>query len=121
LELSERNFGGFWIQFLMDFLISQPIIINLILHPNQWFTLDYLQKVRRQGDPLSPYLFIILAEELGHFLKQSLFDGSIKGLYINPYTTPHSHLQFMDDTLLIGRPTMKESIAIKRILQFFMP
>ena len=56
----------------------------------------------RQGDPISPYLFIILAEGLGHFLKLCVHQGLIHGWKWGASLPPISHLQFVDDTSFMG-------------------
>jgi len=58
----------------------------------------------RPGDPLSPFLFIIIAEGLGRYFKRSPEEGALQGLHITLSYEPLSHLQLMDDTLLMGGP-----------------
>lgn len=57
----------------------------------------------RQGDPLSRFLFLLAAEGL-NILMKSLFDTQLFTGYsigeVNPIVV--SHLQFADDTLLLG-------------------
>jgi hypothetical protein len=69
---------------------------------------------------MSPYLFIILAEGLGRFLKKTQREGHLKGLVISPQTKPLSYLQFVDDTLLLGNPIVQEARAIKKSLDVFL-
>ena len=54
----------------------------------------------RQGDPLSPILFIILDACLGRLIHEKRSKGELKG--IKPSLGPDifSHQQFMDDTIL---------------------
>jgi len=62
-----------------------------------------LKRGLRQGDPLSPFLFLIAAEGLNVLMtaatEANLFTGYSVGS-TNP--TVISHLQFADDTLLMG-------------------
>ncbi|MCI44076.1 RNA-directed DNA polymerase (Reverse transcriptase), partial [Trifolium medium] len=62
-----------------------------------------LERGLRQGDPLSPFLFLLTAEGLNVLMKamveRNVFMGYSVGAQ-NPVSI--SHLQFTDDTLLIG-------------------
>lgn len=62
-----------------------------------------LKRGLRQGDPLSPFLFLLAAEGLNIVMKSlveaQLFSGYSIGA-ANPVVV--SHLQFADDTLLLG-------------------
>ena len=55
----------------------------------------------RQGDPLSPFLFIIAAEGLGRMLKKLRIENKIRGLSLNADLEPQTHQQFLDDTMLM--------------------
>ncbi|XP_028106541.1 uncharacterized protein LOC114305626 [Camellia sinensis] len=54
----------------------------------------------RQGDPISPFLFIIAAEGLNMLLSRAREIGLIKGVMIGDEGVKLSHLQFADDTVL---------------------
>ena len=56
-----------------------------------------------QGDPLSPYLFIIMAEGLGRLIKFHVSQNLIQGWQCGNGLPTLSHLQFVDDTNLVGR------------------
>eukprot|EP00253_Pinus_taeda_P022159 PITA_22159 len=73
----------------------------------------------RQGDPLSPFLFILMMEGLGKSIKQAKDIGKIRGLQISENGFVLNHQQFVDDTLLQGVPTVKEVLAFKQILKYF--
>lgn len=73
----------------------------------------------RQGDPLSPYIFIICMNYLifkfvdGH--NSNLFDG----LQINKYTPPIPILCFADDCIIFGKNNPKSITFIKETLNNF--
>jgi exonuclease III len=73
----------------------------------------------RQGDPLSPFLFIIMAEGLSRSIHAALENNLLTGLPLHGLTPPISHSQFVDDTLLMGSPTAREANSLKEILQLF--
>lgn len=70
----------------------------------------------RQGDPLSPFLFILMMEGLGRAIKQAKATGKIKGLQLIENGQALTHQQFVDDTMLQGIPKAKEASAYKYIL-----
>jgi hypothetical protein len=73
----------------------------------------------RQGDPLSPFLFIIMAEGLSRTIHAALENNLLTGLPLHGISPPISHSQFVDDTLLMGSPTAREANSLKEILQTF--
>jgi hypothetical protein len=73
----------------------------------------------RQGDPLSPFLFVIMEEGLGCYIKDSIEDGSLQGRPLHGLQLVASHSQFVDDTLLMNTPTTQEAIKLKTILNDF--
>lgn len=73
----------------------------------------------RQGDPLSPFLFILLAEGLGRSLKAQQISGEIKGLDPHNSQNPQTHQQFVDDIMLMGIASVREARDIKKMLEEF--
>ncbi|KAL0312577.1 UNVERIFIED_CONTAM: putative mitochondrial protein [Sesamum radiatum] len=67
----------------------------------------------RQGDPLSPYLFILCAEALSCLLQACEVDGRISGVAVARSAPKVSHLLFADDTLIFCQAT-KESLSCVR-------
>jgi hypothetical protein len=73
----------------------------------------------RQGDPLSLFLFIILAEGLSRSIHAAIETKLLTGLSLHGISPPISHSQFVDDTLLMGSPTVREANSLLDILQTF--
>ncbi|KAL9419176.1 hypothetical protein AB3S75_037018 [Citrus x aurantiifolia] len=45
----------------------------------------------RQGDPLSPYIFVLCIERLSHGITQAVRDGSWKPIRLAKHGTPLTH------------------------------
>lgn len=72
-----------------------------------------------QGDPLSPYLFILSMEILSrmfHIVEQMNY---IKGIKISRNNMPISHLLFADDLMILSRATPSDANNCKIILVVF--
>lgn len=54
----------------------------------------------RHGDPLSPYIFVIIADVLSLMLNKTVNMGFLKGVKLNLKCPTLSHLFFADDSLL---------------------
>jgi hypothetical protein len=66
----------------------------------------------RQGDPISPYLFLLCAEGFLALLGKVEAEGSATGLCVN-------HLLFADDSLLLVEATAEGVEKINSILQIY--
>eukprot|EP00253_Pinus_taeda_P010381 PITA_10381 len=77
------------------------------------------QRGLRQGCPLSPLLFLLVAEGLSRLISEAKRTGMIKGLEVaaNLFIT---HLLFVDDILLFTNGNLDEVKELKAILELFM-
>lgn len=70
----------------------------------------------RQGDPLSPYLFILVADVLSHMLRRAQENGNITGVQIGNHGPTLTHLFFADDALLFSKAALEEVYQLVNIL-----
>ncbi|XP_024195576.1 uncharacterized protein LOC112198676 [Rosa chinensis] len=73
----------------------------------------------RQGDPLSPYLFILCAEGLSALISNAIQQNVIAGLKMCPQAPTLHHLFFADDSFLFGTATEDECYRFKGILDTY--
>ena len=73
----------------------------------------------RQGDPLAPLLFNIVAEGLTGLMREALAKGLFSSFCVGKDKTPINILQYADDTIFFGEATMQNVKTIKSILRSF--
>eukprot|EP00253_Pinus_taeda_P008610 PITA_08610 len=118
LEEILRSFGfsNRWISWVLSCISTPNFSILVNGTPSKTFKAS---RGIRQGDPISPFLFILAAEGLGRYLKQERVDGNIKGLRLWGNDLPITHQQFVDDIMLFGEPTVREVRNLKKALDLF--
>lgn len=78
-----------------------------------------IQKGLKQGDPLAPFLFLLVAEGLAGLMRNAVSLGIFKGFKIWNEEEVISILQYANDTLLVGEATWSNLWATKSILRCF--
>lgn len=77
-----------------------------------------LQKGLRQGDPLAPFLFLLVAEGLSRMMSRVVELGLFSGFSFQQ-TKTISLLQYADDTIMVGKATYQNLWALKAVLRGF--
>ena len=72
----------------------------------------------RQGDPISPYLFILCAEAFSSLLLRRVQEGCINGVSIYRGDPKLSHLFFVDDSILFTKALFQECSKVVILLVF---
>lgn len=70
----------------------------------------------RQGDPLSPYLFLFCVEGLSNALDLAAQRRLINGCKVSPTAPKITHLLFADDSFLFFKASNEEVVNVKSIL-----
>jgi hypothetical protein len=71
----------------------------------------------RQGDPISPYLFLLCAEGLSCMLKKYGPNYIARGVRVSRHAPWISHLLFADDWLIFTQTTKRSADRIAHILE----
>ncbi|CAJ2670830.1 unnamed protein product [Trifolium pratense] len=72
----------------------------------------------RQGDPLSPFLFLIVAEGLTGLMHKAVDSNRFHGYKVSNDIKFHT-LQFADDTIIVGEGNWDNLWTIKTVLRSF--
>lgn len=73
----------------------------------------------RQGDPISPYLYLLCSEALSHLLKQAINKKQLHGYRASRSGPAISHLLFADDSLVFCRATKEECQTLMTLLKIY--
>lgn len=88
-----------------SFLINDEVLGNVI--PSRGI---------RQGDPISPYVFILCGEVLSGLCKEAQRDRTMTGFRIETKCPRINHLLFADNTMFFVRSSPQSCLALKDIL-----
>lgn len=105
-----------WISLIMNCVksVSYSLLVNGEPYGKIWPTRGI-----RQGDPLSPYLFLIVAEGLSSLLTKAEMDTRISGVPISVGGQRITHLFFADDSLLFCKANVEEWDNLSLVLQLY--
>ncbi|GLU02749.1 hypothetical protein SLE2022_199870 [Rubroshorea leprosula] len=110
------GFSAMWRKWIQECLNSSSVSILINGSPTNQFPVN---KGIRQGDPLSPFLFLIVAEGLNGLMSSAVDKERYKGVGIGNGDMVVTHLQFADDTIFFGEATEDNIRVIKCIMRTF--
>lgn len=73
----------------------------------------------RQGDPLSPYIFVLCIERLSHIISAFVQEGNWKGIRLSNNGPMLSHLFFANDMVLFGEASIHQMRVMLECLDMF--
>ena len=110
------DFSPKWIKWIEECVKSASISVLVNGSP----TAEFLpQRGLRQGDPLTPFLFNIVAEGLNGLMRRAVEENLYKPYLVGANGVPISILQYADDTIFFGEAAKENVEAIKVILRSF--
>jgi len=110
--LSHLGFGPSWCTLIANLLKSASTQIILNGEPGDYI---YHQRGLRQGDPLSPMLFILVMDVLNSLFSQANREGLLRPLH----STGQRLSLYADDVALFIRPEEADLQLTKSLLQIF--
>jgi hypothetical protein len=111
--LEAMNFSHTMVNTIMKCVSTVSFSILINGNPTTTF---FPQRGLRQGDPLSPYLFILCADVFSALISRAQSLKLIHGIKIAPRAPEITHLLFADDSLLFCRANEEEANQIKSII-----
>lgn len=112
--LAIRGFDKTWRRWVRQILSTGKTAVLLNGVPGRWIN---CQNGLRQGDPLSPYLFIIVADVLQKMINAASLSGVLPHPLLADATCPV--LQYADDTLILVKAELLAIVHLKSILDQF--
>jgi hypothetical protein len=111
----KMGFSGCWMKWMRACIFNSSMSVLVNGSSSEDFKVG---RGLRQGDPLSPFLFLIAAESLAGMMRRALEIGNFKGFQISD-NIQFQMLQFADDTILTGEGTWDNLWTIKTLLRSF--
>ena len=115
--LEAFGFAHQWINLIFKCISTTKISVLINGSPEGFFDIS---RGIRQGDPLSPFLYIIMAEAFGRSFSKALVERKLKGVLVTKNVPNITHQQYADDTILPGESSIEEAIAVKNIIDDYM-
>jgi len=115
--MRRMNFPTLWRRWMSECISTPMVSVLMNGSPTEEFRLE---RVLRQGDRLSPFLFLIAAEGLHVMMKVVVNQGLFSPYEVGTFgDISISNLQFADDTLLMRNKSWANIRALKVVLILF--
>ena len=111
--MRKMGFREMWINLVMGCVktVSYSILVN-----EDPCGMIFSTRRIRQGDPLSPFLFLLCTEGLNGLIKKVKFQGDIHSYSLCRRGPKLTHLLLIDDSLMFCRSTIEECDKLLDIL-----
>ncbi|GKV19324.1 hypothetical protein SLEP1_g29604 [Rubroshorea leprosula] len=114
--LQKLGFCEKWRLWIQECLASATTSVLVNGSPTEEFKMS---KGLRQGDPLAPFLFLVVAEALNGLIIKAVEEGMLTGVRVGSGDLDITHLQFADDTIIFCEASPQNVWVIKGIFRSF--
>ena len=111
-----KGFNSVWCEWIHQFISRGSVGVKVNDDIGHFFQ---TRKGLRQGDPLSPTLFNIVADMLAILINRAKEDGQVAGLIPHLVDGGVSILQYADDTIIFMEHDLEKALNMKLILCIF--
>lgn len=111
------GFGEKWCKWVDTCLMTAKVSVLVNGSPTQEFNME---RGVKQGDLLSPFLFLIVADGFNVMIKEAIRIGVFKGINVGQEEVELSHLQYADDTIIFGEWSMSNAKNLIRVMKNFL-
>ncbi|KAJ9538568.1 hypothetical protein OSB04_031301 [Centaurea solstitialis] len=115
-SLENMGFGTKWRRWIEACLKSSTMSVLVNGSPTKEFGME---RGLRQGDPLAPFLFLIVEENQNILFEEACEKGIFEGLKIGQEEITVSHLLYADDAIFFGKWSKSNLKILIKILECF--
>lgn len=114
--MKKMGFCRKWVNWIMTCVSTVSYSFNINGEPK-----DYVLPKRgtRQGDALSPYLFLLISEGFSNLLDKAQRQMKLSGVKISRAGPPITHLFFADDSMIFCKANAAQAEEVMQILKIY--
>jgi hypothetical protein len=111
------NFPTLWRKWILECTGTEAVYVLMNGSPTEEFP---IQRGLRQGDPLSPFLFLLAAEGFNVLMNALVSNDLFRGYKVGRNRKVLlSHLYFADDTIFIAEKSWSNVRSMRAVLLLF--